>query len=521
MTPGPASSTAPEPGAPLPVLAGALVLGGLGFLVVNLLSVEWTLNAQYTYGWLAPAMVLYSLWTRWHCRPAPAAGASGAVAAAVAVLALMLLPAGLVCQASPDWRLAGWGMALLAAGLALGVAWRLGGRPWGRHFLFPLLLGFGAVPWPTWVEQTGVQWLTQTNTAGVVEMLCLLGIPALQRGNLVEISAGCVGVEEACSGIRSLQAALMISLFLGEWFLLRPRRRLALCACGAGLAFVFNLGRTFFMVWIASKKGIPAVAVWHDPSGVVLLLCCFLSLWGLGAWMARKGASPVLQPAPLAPGLLPGPAAGFFLWSLAAWMLLSQALVEGWYRWHERGMPVSPAWTLRLPSEAPGYQARPIPEASRAMLRYDEGRCGVWTGPDDTRWIAFYLRWKPGRAAVQLASLHAPSVCLPAAGVEPRGPAVRRQFSIGGRPFLFDRYAFNDRGRPAFAYYCLTDDRPSTAPLASAALTTASRLEAAAAGLRNSGQRVIEIALSGCEDPERADTLTAARLNQLVVRESP
>ena len=39
---------------------------------------------------------------------------------------------------------------------------------------------------------------------------------AIQRGNLIELSTGVLGVDEACSGIRSFQSTLMAALFLDE-----------------------------------------------------------------------------------------------------------------------------------------------------------------------------------------------------------------------------------------------------------------------------------------------------------------
>ena len=66
------------------------------------------------------------------------------------------------------------------------------------------------------IEQPVIQGLTRLNTALTVEILGLLGIPAVPQGNVIELATGSVGIDEACSGIRSLQATLMISLFLGE-----------------------------------------------------------------------------------------------------------------------------------------------------------------------------------------------------------------------------------------------------------------------------------------------------------------
>ena len=108
------------------------------------------------------------------------------------------------------------------------------------------------------------------------------------------VPVGGVGIDEACSGIRSFQATLMISLFLGELYALSVRRRALCVLAGFGLAFVFNVGRTLLLTEVASAKGIGAIASWHDPAGVTILVACFLSVWALArllAHQAQKAAS--------------------------------------------------------------------------------------------------------------------------------------------------------------------------------------------------------------------------------------
>ncbi len=60
------------------------------------------------------------------------------------------------------------------------------------------------------------------------ETAMLLGIPAQVEGNLIRVSAGLLGLNEACSGIRSLQTSLMIGLLFGELKRLSFLRRVAL-----------------------------------------------------------------------------------------------------------------------------------------------------------------------------------------------------------------------------------------------------------------------------------------------------
>jgi len=134
------------------------------------------------------------------------------------------------------------------------------------------------------------QSLMRLNVGTTIELLGLFDIPALQHGNVIEVGTGVVGIEEACSGIRSLQATLMISLFLGEICRLTILRRRLLVVAGFVLSFVFNVGRTSLLTGIASAKGVGAIASWHDPVGIAILVACFVSLW-LSARTLEKAES--------------------------------------------------------------------------------------------------------------------------------------------------------------------------------------------------------------------------------------
>jgi len=243
----------------------------------------------------------------------------------LALLALLYAPTRLIQEANPEWRLVSWALALEVIGLTL-VFLRIGGgdqslvgqrvppavvvrgvgvppaylspaaesKPAKEFHLpssifhFPLLFFLVAVPWPTFLEHPTVELLTRANVGVVIELLNGLGIPAIQQGNVIEISNGLVGIDEACSGIRSVQASLMISLFLGEFYRLTVLRRGVLCFGGLLAAFVFNVVRTFFLTWVASKQGLAVMAQWHDPAGVGVLVACFLGVWGLATLLAQR-----------------------------------------------------------------------------------------------------------------------------------------------------------------------------------------------------------------------------------------
>jgi exosortase/archaeosortase family protein len=176
--------------------------------------------------------------------------------------------------------------------------------PWVRHFAFPVCFILVAVSWPYRIEHGLTQGLMHGVTALTVIVLGWVDILASQHGNVIEISTGAVGINEACSGIRSFQSMLMGALFLGELYRLRWPHRLALIGSGVVVAFGLNVVRTFILTWCASDAGIELVGRWHDPAGLSIFLASFACLWLLARRLEKHCAALDQEEAP---GFMPTP----------------------------------------------------------------------------------------------------------------------------------------------------------------------------------------------------------------------
>src|SRR4051812_7672033 len=174
---------------------GVLVLGSLVLIwgeVVRHLGSEWSYNPQYSYGWSVPFLVVYILWRRWPSRPAPEPVSDGVRRASALFLVaatFLLLALRFLAEANPDWRFLSWTFALTAAAMTLVTFYFCGGKAWARYFAFPILFFLVAVPWPTGLEQAITQNLMRAVTAINVFGLNVAGIPALQRGNVIEVAS--------------------------------------------------------------------------------------------------------------------------------------------------------------------------------------------------------------------------------------------------------------------------------------------------------------------------------------------
>jgi len=558
------------PAAPMPLkrwsvgaLAALIALATLWFILCWQLSGEWSLNEQYNYGWFVPFFALYLFWLRWEDQPPleipnpKSQIRNHRVAAIIAALVgfaalLLLLPVRLFEIGNPDWRPLSWVHASIVATLTLLYVWHRGGTLWLRHFAFPILFIFVAVPWVTPIEVPVVQGLMQIVAAIASEIAALFGIPAHLEGNLIRIPNGLVGVNEACSGVRSLQTSLMIGLLFGELKRLSILRRVVLIVGAVAIAFVGNCARAFFLVWIAETKNIAAVDQWHDLAGYSIVAAVFVgslvlatvlgrSRPGLPPWPKRSGVagppSPSLRRGRQNWGFLPAS----YLVAALCWVAFTEIASEAWYRSHERHLAPVARWTVRWPKDAPGFREIKIEEAVRANLRYDDGHETVWNtlfpipkGFEATAQTAaakctlFFFSWKPGSTSVVRARAHRPDICLPNVGwhqISDRGVAqyaVERGFSV---PFRHVAFVHRRSGAIAHTFFCLQEDElHPTEPRPDLQISNGfqpradwsfrGRARVVFNGVRNLGQQVMELIF--VSSPEVDDAAAERKFVELV-----
>ena len=492
------------------------------FRLIDHLRVEWSLNPQYGYGYAVPFLSAFMIYRALKSAPSqiPIPAFCCRKSWLLIPLALCWFPTRLIQEANPEWRLVSWALAIEAIGITLLLAARARSidSPLPRLLLFPLLFFLVAVPWPTVIEQPVIQGLARANTAITVEAVNLLGIPALQHGNVIEVPGGTVGIDDACSGIRSFQTSLMLALFFGEVFVLSIARRAICVAAGFALAFSFNIVRSTLLTWVGAHHGTAAIATWHDPAGVGILLACFICLALLAKALGTKRENPPQSTAanPFTLSALNHPPPAAFGLGLCAWFLCAELGTEFWYRAHESRLPAPVTWTIAPPRENPTLRELPLSEKTHQLLRCDGAINAAWQTEAGKRCQAIFLRWRPGRVAVHLARSHTPGVCLPSGGRTLGSESDLKLIPVNGLNLPFRSYTAQDDTGPMHVFYCLWEDRSPIQAFDTMALSYKNRLEPVLAGRRNSGQRSLELALWGCEDSQQAETEFRRQLTSLI-----
>lgn len=490
----------------------------------------WETNSQYSHGWLVPFLAGWIFWRRWQTRPSPS-HAKTALSAAVLLLALFpFASAWFLVESSPDWRPALWVLAACALLSSLALIQAAGGSRWVAHLAFPFFFALISVPWPFTFELRLTLDLSTLAAHATTHILQALGIVADRQGNVIILANEVLGVEEACSGIRSLQSSIMAGLFMGELYALRFWWRAVLCVTGILVAYLLNIVRMLLLSLFADAGGAASVAQWHDPAGFAILLitlgflwvCCRILLRHPSAWRPEAARSPLGNLGGAARGVTPV-AAGVILF-----LVLLIGSVEAWYRHRETAIVRAPGWTVPSAESGSALRDESLPENVQRQLQYDKGFQRNWTGEGGRRFHLIYLRWEPSRKAAAGTTPHLPEICQAVLGRKVVSKSEEYVTDVHGIPIRYHIYEIEAGARKIHLLYVPNDDRAGDQLLPRYDILNVSgmdqrwqRLRFALEGRRNTGQRSLQLALISEEDAVSARAVLTQMLPALIRREEP
>ncbi|MBN2234104.1 MAG: exosortase/archaeosortase family protein [Opitutales bacterium] len=492
--------------------ASLILLAGFWIPALLSLEIEWRHNEQYQFGYFVPFFTLYLLAMR--LRDAPPSQPTSQPFKLLWLPALALLPLVIVRTANPDWRfiyLALTANALIASSLLIAYA---AGRRTLYHLLPAALMILFAVPWMTRIENSLIQYLMHLVATITVDILNLMGIFAVRHGNLIQLSDTMVGVEEACSGIRSLQSSLMAGYLFGELFRYRWSGRAALIFVGAILTFLLNIARTLSLTWITYSHGSDAFRQWHDPIGQAVAFGGFAGIWIIALCFRPRIQSHAIREHPPMSAHFPDPPSLRQVMPLL--LLMAGIWILNWIWYHPLRQPTNIVTgsfrELNWSTLAPSIQTIPIDAFTKAQLKYDSGHQRVWQHPNKSIWTAFHFYWESGSISSH-AGVHRPENCLPSAGmalVKEHDPFIWKpgpQVTIPFQSFTFRLY-----DRDIEVFFSVWNDNLSQPILST---TTRERLIEAWNGNRVMGRNSLEFIVEGSKSHEQARSELAGILQTL------
>lgn len=493
-------------------------------LLFNRLHTEWTVNTLYSYGWAVPFLAAYLFSERWRDRPAAAASAPHPAWLIIpAIFLLAYLPIRVINEANPDWVKINFYMTATVAAFSFTALFAVGRLRYVLYFAFPIIFAFTALPWPVWMEEDLVQTLTRWNTQFSADTLTMLGTPAMAKGNLIQIGSSWVNVEEACSGIRSLQTSFMMSLFLGEFYRLNFLLRGVLMLSSFVVAFGLNIARTMSLTYLSGAYGNQTLEKWHDTIGTIVMVMCLIALWGLAVGFEKLhlrlfGPRAVHDPkvASLPPPPAPFPTA-FVVFGMLC-LIVAEVGTEGWYRYHEAKLPPPRTWTVDWPTTARGFKRGEFPDRTRAILKYNEADTASWMTGEGLTYQMYYIRWLPGRVSKFLSGAHYPTVCLPATGLQFKSEFGRYICKAGSVEIPFTAFLFESGTQPVYVFHAILEDRPAPdgEKISYRQVDSSERIDSVLRGHRNLGQRVLGISIVGALSLEEAETTVQNVLSTII-----
>lgn len=405
------------------------------------LSTEWSLNPAYKYGFGTPILFLILAARRWPGTFTQSESNRGWISALIVGSWGLLLAGEMLRWLDPVWRLTGGLLMLGCIGLTAAFFLSTGGWPLLRREWFPLAFVWLGLPWPSELEQVISATLLQGVIATTMEMTEWIGIVAVQHGTVIELRHALVGMEEACSGIESLQATLMVTLFLGDYFHLTAARRFILWLGGSAICLATNLARIFALILIGNASSQARLDQFHDPSGLIASLVNFVFIYCLARRLQTVPAEwPLWTPfswpdfRPLHDILLVG---AFVAIPLFSFTCLHHVERE------DNASTSRPHWSFLQPPLPAGWQAAPVtePKGLRALLRHSQWEAYDLTAPDGHPLRLVHLFWKAGQVTSRNAFVHTPDVCMPNAGWTPRSSGSVR-LRLNEQPIVFKRHDF-------------------------------------------------------------------------------
>ncbi len=505
------------PGSALAQLS-VLALPVLGVLLATRqLWVIWATHDQYGYGWCVPAFALYSLWQRWEERPA-----AGRPARLCAAIFLVCGVAGHALsrwlhEAGADWRPPYAGVVLAGATLGLGAFLWCGGWRWLRWFLFPCLFMLTAVPWPMGFEIRLTNSLSLMNASVAMELLAWAGVLARRVGNVIETPSGSVGIEEACSGIRSLQTLLMLAILLGEFHRLTPGRRIFAAVASVGVALAVNLGRTLFLVFLTARHSPDVMEKWHDTIALIALAVACGLVW-LFIFLLKGPDSEKDNRGKVVGRGEPQPLRWLMVAPAIAIVAITELAVPLWYdlRGDRQGAKKTD-WIIRRP-DSNRYQPFDLGRLVTETLAADRIQALRWADDDGYLWVLYDLRWNPGNLHALPARAHSPEICLTGRSgmrLVRRLPTVA--VAVGSGTLPFDFYEFERNGVLWHVFFASWEHGPkSRGGIVRGIPTGWERIKTAMQGRRTHGLATLELATAGYQTAERAEAAFRKELEEFL-----
>lgn len=263
-------------------LPWAVIIGLLAVMYAGILAGladDWWNDPNASHGLLVPPLAAYIAWHRKHLTLKLPAVPDLRGLFWVAGGCLMLL----IGKLGAEFFLSRLSLVILLTGFVHTF--------WGKQRLqtlgFPLLLLATMVPMPVIVYNQLAQPLQLLASNVSTKLAQAAGVSVFQEGNVIQLANTTLGVEEACSGLRSLSALIVMALLLGFLVCTRRRTRVVLLLAAVPIAIFVNVVRVTGTAIIADYNPDLAMGFYHTFSGWLIFLLGIALVYGACSLLHR------------------------------------------------------------------------------------------------------------------------------------------------------------------------------------------------------------------------------------------
>lgn len=424
-----------------PLLASGGLLIFLLLAWLNLIIPEWNQNPDLSHGFFTPILFILLIneaRKRGSFRYLPIGNSLWIAIGFTVVCSIMVLITASLFAAAIEWN---HSIVLFLTGCsvagALTAAWLLSATrsarlvPFNWIIFVAILLWVLSVPLPPGTYQRLTLTLQLWVSDRVLQSLHLFGIPAIQNGNIIELARTTVGVEDACSGVRSLLSCIYAGFFFSATYVRRWMSRGIIIILAPFLAIGMNFIRSLFLTLLANS-GRDITGMWHDATGYAILGVTAVMLGALAIGLEKLENArnePVASEADssIDPQVRVGSKILLSGYSTAAICLAVFAFLA------RPAPPLSgpvPDVLSFLPAEPTGWKIATSNGLGRFADILETDQLGQRTyfkalPNGEMLQVTFYLAyWKPGQAGVSVVATHTPDACWPGAGWTPQPTEV-------------------------------------------------------------------------------------------------
>jgi hypothetical protein len=155
-------------------------------------------------------------------------------------------------------------------------------------------------------------------------------------------------------------------------------------------------------------------------------------------------------------------------------------------------------------------------EEEHILLRFDEAKHGEWMETDGTIWRLYYFDWKPGRVAGYLAKRHTPDICLTAAGLKMSAGPTLQIVKVHGVDLPMRHYTFETASGPLQVFQCHWEAGIDHEHFTADESSRFNLIRGIWAGRGNQGQKVLQIIVSGYNNPADAEKALIPVLDRVI-----